>query len=1087
MFVKRIIITCCLYCAALPLVQGEKGYYRYPAIHGETLVFTAEGDLWKITLGDESAIRITTHPEPELHAAISPDGKQIAFSASYDGPQEVYLVAIGGGRPQRITYDGESARVTGWTPDGRIAYATRHYSTLPNTQLVLIDPETLVSQRLELQQASQVAWLPNQIGVVFTRLSKQGSSTKRYHGGSVESLWKYLDGEPEAVDLIDEFTGTCRSPMVSGQRIFFNSDRDGTMNIWSMDFSGGDWKQHTHHQGFDVLRPALHDGRIVYQLGADLMLLDLQLGSSRRISIRLASDFQQAANKWIRQPVSFLDSYSLSEDGTQLALTSRGQIVVLPVDQGRSTLITRAVGVRYRSSFFQPEQDSIISLSDESGEYEFWRLPVQGIGERQQLTKNGDVFRYRPTPSPDGKHFAFSDKNHHLWVVDVDNQKRRRIGISNTGNFYDLAWSADSRWLAYVQPAENLTDQIWIWDSGTRESTTVTTDRADSYSPAWSPDGKFLYFLSDRHLRSSVRSPWGPRQPEPYFDRTTKIYQLALQQATQSPFAEPTELTMKPTEKGAVEKETNTGSEELPAIELQDIQRRISVVPVEPGNYSDLEATDGYLYWTSTVRDRSTTDHLRAIKRKHDADPVTVMSDINSYRMTHNGKYLATRRQDEFYVFPVNGKGPDSLSDARVSLAGWEFEIDQVEEWRQMFVDAWRLERDYFYDKNLHGVDWKEVLARHLPLVDRVTDRAELNDLLEQMVGELEALHIYVRGGEHRDADPGASPASLGAILTRSDEQQGYLVEHVYQTDPDYPDRIAPLARPEVAVAAGAIIRQVNGVDVLSVPHINRLLNNQSGKQIRLQVQDAQQKPLRDVVVRGVSMAQEADMRYDQWEYTRRQVVEDSGNQRIGYVHLRAMGQANIAEWAREFYPVHDRQALIIDVRNNRGGNIDSWILEKLLRQAWFYWKPRVGRPYWNMQYAFRGHMVVLCNERTASDGEAFAEGFRRLGLGKVIGTRTWGGEIWLSINNRLVDRGYASAAQTGVYGPEGKWLIEGHGVDPDIVVDNLPHATFSGQDAQLEFAIKYLLEEIKKDPRAVPTPPAYPVRPGARKIQPVK
>ena len=234
-------------------------------------------------------------------------------------------------------------------------------------------------------------------------------------------------------------------------------------------------------------------------------------------------------------------------------------------------------------------------------------------------------------------------------------------------------------------------------------------------------------------------------------------------------------------------------------------------------------------------------------------------------------------------------------------------------------------------------------------------------------------------------------------------------------------------------------------------------------------------------------MAQEADMRYDQWEYTRRQVVEDAGNQRIGYVHLRAMGQANIAEWAREFYPVHDRQALIIDVRNNRGGNIDSWILEKLLRQAWFYWKPRVGRPYWNMQYAFRGHMVVLCNERTASDGEAFAEGFRRLGLGKVIGTRTWGGEIWLSINNRLVDRGYASAAQTGVYGPEGKWLIEGHGVDPDIVVDNLPHATFSGQDAQLEFAIKYLLEEIKKDPRAVPTPPAYPVRPGARKIQPVK
>lgn len=402
-----------------------------------------------------------------------------------------------------------------------------------------------------------------------------------------------------------------------------------------------------------------------------------------------------------------------------------------------------------------------------------------------------------------------------------------------------------------------------------------------------------------------------------------------------------------------------------------------------------------------------------------------------------------------------------------------------------MFTEAWRLERDYFYDPAMHGVDWDGVLEKYKPLVDRVATRAELSDLIAQMVSELSALHIFVRGGDVRSGDDNIRPASLGAELARDEAAGGYRVEHIYKTDPDEPGGLAPLARPDVRVGDGDIIESINGVPSLSVASPSLLLRNKAGQQVLLRVKPAGGGDARDVVVVPVSPEADAELRYDEWEYTRRLLVDEWSGGKIGYVHLRAMGGGNIAEWARDYYPIFNRQGLIVDVRHNRGGNIDSWILSRLMRKAWFYWSQRVGQsPTWNMQYAFRGPMVALCNERTASDGEAFSEGFRRLGLGKVIGTRTWGGEIWLSASNFLVDRGIATAAETGVYGPEGEWLIEGHGVDPDLVVDNLPHATFKGEDAQLKAAVEHLLKEIAEKKPEQPPIPKYPdksFRPGGR------
>jgi tricorn protease len=357
--------------------------------------------------------------------------------------------------------------------------------------------------------------------------------------------------------------------------------------------------------------------------------------------------------------------------------------------------------------------------------------------------------------------------------------------------------------------------------------------------------------------------------------------------------------------------------------------------------------------------------------------------------------------------------------------------------------------------------------------VDRVSDRDELNAVIAQMVAELSTLHTFVNGGDARRPSDHIDVATLGARLRRDEKDGGYVVEHVYEHDPDLPNQAPPLAKPESAVKEGEVITSIDGTDILSVRDERVLLRGKAGTQVLLHVKNDKGEA-RDVIAVPISASEDSNMRYSEWEYTRRTTVDKQSSGTIGYVHLQAMGSGDINQWAREFYPVFDRQGLIIDMRHNHGGNIDSWLLDTLLRQAWFYFQGRVGNPTWNMQYAFRGHVVVLCDHETASDGEAFSEGFRRLKLGKVIGMRTWGGEVWLSGSNVQADNGVATAAETGVYA-DGKWLIEGRGVEPDMVVDNLPHVTDSGEDAQLNAALKELEQEIKADPRPVPPPPPHP------------
>jgi len=1067
---------------------GRDGYYRFPALHGTTVVFTSEGDLWSVGLRGGTAVRLTTHHGLETHPAVSPDGATLAFSAQYEGPTEVYTMPLAGGLPVRRTFAGQASAVVGWTPEGKILYVTQKYSTLPCAQLVALDPATNAETLLPLAQASDGSFDPSGRTLFFTRLPFQGSYTKRYQGGTAQNLWRFASGTEEAVPLTADYPGTSKNPMMWRDRVYFISDRDGTMNLWSMDLGGKDLKQLTFHKGYDASEPSLHDGRIVYQLVADLRAFEIEGGSDRKIDIALPSDFDQMREKWVTKPVDYLTSAHLSPSGNKVALVSRGHVFVAPAGDGRLVRASRKEGVRARAARFLGDGKNLMVLSDETGEWEFHRSAADGLGPAEQLTTGAKIIRFDGVPSPDGRWIAIADKDNQLWLFNAGKKVLTRIAVSDLGMFENLAWSPDSRWLAYVQGAANGFSQVMLLEAESGRTAELTNERVDSYNPAWGPDGKWLYFLSDRTFQSTVGSPWGPRQPEPYFDKTTKIYAVALTAKEKFPFAPATELQGESKagkdDKGAQATEGKPGESKEPApapkvaIELPGIQARVFEVPLPASVYSDLAAGDKTLFFIDRESRAAGKPKLQAVEVKNRNIQVkTLLEDVRSFELSGDGKKLLVRKDSDFYVIDAGTAQPTqaTLAERRLDLSRWTFSIDPREEWRQMFLDAWRMERDYFYDRNLHNVDYQGLLERHRPFVDRVSDRAELNDLLAHLVGELSALHTFVRGGDQRQPAESVAPGSLGAHLVRDEAKGGWRIDHIYRADPEYPERMSPLGKPMSEIREGETITAVDGVPAASVPDLSLLLRNTAGQQVLLDIKPAAGGPARKEIVFPITPGAESDLRYAEWEYTRRLEVEKTGAGELGYVHLRAMGGDNYTEWVKNFYPVFDRKGLIIDVRHNRGGNIDSWILEKLMRRAWFYWQDRVGKPTWNMQHAFRGHMVVLCNEHTASDGEAFSEGFRRLGLGKVIGTRTWGGEIWLSSSNVLVDRGIASAAETGVYGPEGEWLIEGHGVDPDIVVDNLPHATFKGRDAQLEAAIRYLKEKIEKEPVEIPKHPPYP------------
>ena len=1064
-------------------VAQQKGYYRTPAINGNTVIFTAEGDLWKYDLITGNTSRLTTHAGMESYPAISPDGKQVVFTGQYEGITELYLMNTSGGVPKRLTYEFDgSIQASGWTNDGKILYRTRAYNQLPMPQLVKKDPLTLSNEHIPLAEASLGCY--DEAGILyFTRFPNQGSKTKRYKGGFIEQIWKF-DGKQEATCITADFEGTSTRPMSYQGRIYFLSDRDGTMNIWSVNTDGKDLKQHTFSKGWDIQSPSAFQSRIVFQKGADLYIYDINTNKEQLLDITLQSDFDQRKPRWIKSPLNSISASAISPNGNYIAIISRGRMFVSPAKSDRWVEVERKSGIRFRDVKFINDK-SLAVLSDQNGEFEIWKYNSDGTESATQLTHNSTTQITAYEVSHDGKYIAYKDKNDVLRVLNTTNSKVEFSYDSAYGGIGSFNWSADNRFLSFTYIIRNLNEQIVVLDTHTMNTIPLTTTRLDSYNPVWTADSSWLYFISDRNFKTKVSSPWGARQPEPFYTETANIYAIPLSNAAKFPFLQKdswisdtlfnpvTKKDMIATDDNKKKKYISHSGERI--YDWEQYRKDLYQVPVNNGNLGNLTIADGYLYWLDYGgTDNNDAAKLMTLKLEESKkyQPVEVAAGVSWYTLSGNRKKLLINFNNKsIAVADANGQKPD-VEKSKLELQNWNFVVDPVKDWKEMFVDAWRMMRDYFYDRDLHKVDWQAVRNRYEPLVDRLTDRYELDDLLAQMVGELSALHTFVYGGDKRVSPDQVSTGFLGASLHKS--KDGLIIEHIYESDPDYPDFSSPLHKPELRIKEGDLIKAVNNIPVTEVPDIAELLANKVSIPVKLSLTDASGNYY-EQVVKPISAGDDYSLRYAEWELGRRKLVDSIGKNDIGYIHLQAMGSNDMDAFVKQFYPVVDRKGLIIDVRKNNGGNIDSWILEKLMRKAWMYFQGRSGGPTWNMQYAFRGHMVILCNQTTASDGEAITEGFRRLGLGKVIGMRTWGGEIWLSSDNRMVDNGIASAAETGVFGPEGKWLIEGRGVEPDVTIDNLPFETYKGKDAQVEYAVKYLLEKIKAEPVDIPKAPAHP------------
>lgn len=1067
--------------------SAEQGYYNWPEVHDETLVFASEGDLWRATIEGGEAVRLTRHPEVESHPEISPNGAWLAFSAHYDGAREVYVMLLGGGAPKQVTFEGGGTEVRGWTPDGRVLFVSANEPGTRPRVLRAVDVESLAVETLPLEGANEAAFSADGRRLFFTRygLSLSIDNALLYRGGRMAQLWRYDLDDPagaEAQRLLADFGAPIRHPMTWQGRVYFLSDKSGAENIWSVDEAGADLRQHTAFSDWQLRNPRLSDGRIVFQRGADLYLYDIAADAERPIELTLLSDRDHRRRRWLEDPLTYLETVTLGPFGEEAVLTARGQVAVAFPGERRRVVIPVPAEARARQAVLGADAAWVYLVQEQGEGAEIWRYPADGRGTGELLLEIAESYVWWLHPGPEGYWLVFGDNQGRLWELDIESGQATLLEESENDSHYpirNVAWSSDGRLIAY-----SLEDERDVWrvvllelESGRREI--VTSGKYQAYAPAFSEDGAWLYFVSERSFEASPRSPWGDRNMGPAFDRRGKIYALQLDPDARFPFAPVDEINPLPDDAEAVAGATDDEIGEEQAvrsrISFEGLAERIWSLPLEPGNYWGLAANDERLYFQDWSGEAAS---LKSIAFSAEDPEVAVFAEeVETYGLSSDGSTILLGQGDydhlRLYLVPAEAYLPDDLGRYRVRAGDWRLGLSPQEEWRQMFDDAWRLYQHFLYDANMRGLDWPALRAKYAPLVERIGHRAELDDILKQMVAELGLLHSQVYGAElPRDQESGEQ-SFLGAEFEPVAE--GLAISRIYRGDPDLLDRRGPLLQPGLDLLAGDILTAVDGRPVAQPRDLARLLQHKQDQQIRLDL-------LRDgealsAIVVPVDRRTDARLRYDHWVAGNRERVAALGEGEIGYLHLRAMQGQDIAGFARDFYEHYDKDGLIIDVRGNRGGNVDSWIIATLLRQVWAFWdSPKAGRATSNMQQTFRGHLVVLVNEGTYSDGETFAAGIKALDLAPLIGTRTAGAGIWLNDWQKLADRGQARISQFPQFGLDGRWLIEGLGIAPDIEVVNPPRETFFGGDAQLDAAILNLQERIADEPipelRGGPLPP---------------
>ena len=1093
--------------------QGETRLLRYPDICGDTIAFVYGGDVWLAGAQGGLARRLTSGEGEELAPKFSPDCKRIAFTGQYTGTRQVYVIPVDGGAPRQLTFHndvgaipprgGFDNQVLGWTPDGKQVLFNAHRTPYSerNARPHLIPAAGGMETPLPMREGSAGTFSPDGNRYVYAPIMDEFRGWKRYRGGRAADLWIY-DLKQNTAEKITNYLGNDFMPVWIGDTVYFVSDRDkvgsvATNNLFAYDTRTKAVKRVTSHDTFDVFWPSSGDRRrIVYENGGWIYLFDSATGKSNRVAIRVEGDLPRTL-PYFKNVAEDIQEMSLSPTGKRALLAARGEIFSVPAEKGEIRNLTQSAGVREGGMAWSPDGRWIAYLSDRSGEYEVWVRPADGSGEERRVTTDGDIWRFPLSWSPDSRKLAFGDKKGRLRWVDVASGKVTDADRSARADIQDYKWSPDSRYLAYTKPGETQYPSIWIYSLDDGKTHQLTSDLTAEAEPTWDPKGRYLYFLSNRDYNLTfsgyefdyvytnptrvyvgILSKEGPALFLPESDEEAAKAEEKAAGAEPKPDAK---AEAKAEAKAAAQQVADEAGGEKPdkapksgvrvKIDFDGFESRVRAIPGPSGNYQGLSASADAVFYLKPNNPNGGPQSLRMFNFKERKEEV-VIDAIGGYELSADGKKILYRQRGETLGI-VDARPGQKGGDGKLDLEKLTLRIQPREEWRQEYVDAWRIFRDWFYDPNLHGVDWKGIRDRYAEELPYMSSRADLDYLLGELAGEPSVGHAYVEPADNAPAPKRVEGALLGAEI-EADPSGYYRIAHIFPGENWHPDFRSPLTEPGVHVRTGDYILAVDGQTTKGVDNFYRLLEGKADRVLTLLVND---KPMTQGAhseeVRPV--AKEQNLRYLDWVQANRAKVDKLSGGRIGYIHVPDTAVAGNRELFKYFYPLSHMDAQIFDDRYNQGGFIPDRMISLISRPLLNYFVNRGGTANPTPQFASTGPKVILINGQAGSGGDAFPYYFKEMKLGPAIGTRTWGGLAGLSGNPPLVDGGTLTVPTFRILTNEGQWAVENEGVAPDIEVIDAPDKVAKGEDPSLEAGVKYLLDQLQKNPPkkvVVPPPP---------------
>ena len=1078
--------------------MSTQGYVRFPTIHQDRIIFVAEDDLWFVSSEGGRAERLTAGVGEVSYPHFSPDGELLAFVGREEGPSEVYVMPSLGGTAQRLTFHSSSCRVAGWDLSGEaILYASNAGQALSGHNIIYaISPQGGQSRQIPVGIANAISY-GSEGGVVIGRNTHEPARWKRYRGGTAGHLWCDPTGSGTFLRLL-QLNGNIASPCWVGERIYFLSDHEGVGNIYSCIPSGDDIRQHTNHNDFYARNLSSDGQRLVYHAGADLYLFDPSTENVRQLDVVLPSIRTQRNRKFVPAG-GYLDSYALHPKGYAVALTTRGKAFTMGNWDGPVLQHGEPDGVRYRFLEWLNDGKRIVAINDATGRE---NLIVFNPDEATEPKSFADIEFGRVTDlavSPTDDAIAIANHRNELLMIDLEVGSSRTIDRSDFGQIRGIAWSPDGRWLAYGYRSTEQKTAIKLCNLESGETYFATEPALHDIAPAFDPEGKYLYFLGYRifnpvydHLHFDLSFPRG-----------VKPYAITLQRDLRSPFiAEPKIPEEKEKEKeenkaekqeekdqddsSRTEEENKKETSKKPTpivIDLEGITNRALPFPVPEGKYRSIRGIKGKaLFLSFPIEGTISQPGERHEPRGHidsydfEAHKTEYLIDgVSGFDLSRDAKTLIYRSSQRLRVLKAGDKPPKGDNGDRTNReTGWlelsrvKVSVQPAAEWKQMFAEAWRLQREQFWTEDMSGIDWEAIYAQYAPLVERVGSRSELSDLFWEIQGELGTSHAYEGGGEYRQR-PHYSQGFLAVDWGYDAEHERYRIAHIVQGDPSDSKATSPLTSPGLNVGTGDAVLAINGQRVGPGRSPQELLVNQANNEVQLAIEDATSQETRVITVKALSDEQPA--RYREWVENNRRIVHEKSQGRVGYIHIPDMMGEGFAEFHRSYLTEYDYPGLLIDVRHNRGGHVSGLLLEKLARRRIGYDFSRWGQPSPYPAESPRGPMVALTDENSGSDGDIFSHSFKLMRLGPLIGKRTWGGVIGISPQHALVDGTRTTQPEYAFWFKDVGWNVENYGTDPDIEVDIAPQDFVNNIDPQLDRAITEALRLIEDMPSLEPKP----------------